>query len=475
MRGGALEPQVDVGVAVDVPSRRFATLTFVRGAFIALSVTLVGGLAAALYSVPSWAPAFQAVGLDMRHFRPVHTTFAAAWIFLAGIAVVYRFLEEAGPVTPGDRMRLRIQVISWAIAGAGILLTLSMGIGSGREYVGFHPAFSILILIGWICYGWNFFRVVGPDFWKQPVYVTMWGVGVLFFAYTFLEQHAYLLSGIFADPIHDLRVQWKATGTLVGSFNLLCYGAVIYVGERMSKDGTYGRSKIAYALLGVGLLNSFTNFAHHTYHLPQRPLVVWISFVVSMMEIIILARVVSDVWAMVASRDERPFSSTRALFTASKWWTLAILFSSILISIPPLNAVIHGTYVVTGHAMAATIGIDTMILLGAITWILEGVLATRGDKDAEAILHCAKVRGYVIGLNATVAVFVGWLHFSGVVTGLRRLTFAPGEAYVPPSWLAAYGAVVMAGAGMLVMLFFALLLISLVPLAFRPFRTTPAR
>jgi len=458
-----------------VPARRFATLTFLRGALIAIAITLVGGLLAALYSVPALAPAFQSVGLDLRQLRPIHTTFAAAWIFLAGVAVVYRFLQEAGPVTQGDRWRLRIQVLAWAAAGLGILLTLLLGVGSGREYMGFHPAFSVLILIGWICYGWNFFRVVGGSFWTQPVHVTMWGVGVLFFAYTFVEQHAYLLSSVFADPVHDLRVQWKATGTLVGSFNLLCYGTVVYVGERMSADGSYGRSRIAYALLAVSLLNSFTNFAHHAYHLPQRPLVVWISFVVSMMEIIILARVVTDVWRMVAARDTREFSSTRALFTASKWWTIAILFSAILISVPPLNSVIHGTYVVTGHAMGATIGIDTMILLAAIIWILEDVLNARGDTDAMALLHSGRARRAVIGLNVAVAVFVGWLHFSGLVTGLTRMTFAPNETYVPPAWLGASTGIVFAIAGIVVIEFFIRLLRTLMPLAFRPFRPAGQR
>jgi nitric oxide reductase subunit B len=103
---------------------------------------------------------------------------------------------------------------------------------------------------------------------------------MLFFVVTFVEQHLYLIPSFFGNPVQDLQVQWKATGTLVGSFNLFVYGSVIYIGERISRDSSYGHSKIAYALFAVGLLNSFTNFAHHTYHLPQDHLVKWISFVV---------------------------------------------------------------------------------------------------------------------------------------------------------------------------------------------------
>ena len=453
------------------PMRQFATITFIRGGLIALAVTLVGGILGALYSVPALAPSFQAWGLDLRQLRPLHTTFASAWIFLGGVAVVHRWLQdEAGPSTAGDRARLRIQVGCWALAGIGILATLLLGVGSGREYVGFHPVFSALILIGWLAYTWNFFRVAGPGFFDRPLYVTMWGVGMLFFIVTFVEQHLYLIPEIFADPVQDLQVQWKATGTLVGAFNLFVYGSIIYIGERISRDASYGHSAVAYALFGVGLLNSFTNFAHHTYHLPQDSLVKWISFVVSMTEIIILTRAVYDVTGLLRGTDQRVFCAARSSFAASKCWTVFILFSAVLISIPPLNAVIHGTYAVTGHAMGATIGIDTMVLLGAIIWILgEHLTVVEGPGGAD-VLHTAAMRRTVLGLNLSVAALVVWLHVSGTVTGVTRAGFAPDEAYVSPAWLAQWNGVVFALTGTVALVFFAILLRTLTAVAFRYWR-----
>lgn len=458
------------------PVRQFATVMFIRGGLVALGVTLLGGILAALYSIPALAPTFQSLGLDMRQLRPVHTTFASAWIFLGGVAVVHRWLQDhGGAATPGDRIRLRIQVACWAFAGVGILVTLILGIGSGREYMGFHPVFSVFILAGWICYAWNFFRVAGPGFFQRPVYVTMWGVGMLFFMYTFVEQHAYLLPGVFADPLQDLRVQWKATGTLVGSFNLFVYGSIGYIGERISRDPRYGYSKVAYALLGVGLLNSFTNFAHHTYHLPQDHLVKWIAFVVSMMEIIILVRAVSDLWGVVRTRSSGPFCAARGSFAASKYWSVFILFSSVLISIPPLNAVIHGTYVVTGHAMGATIGIDTMVLLGALIWILGEHLRAREGEPASEVLHTRSMKRTVVGLNLGVAALVLWLHLSGLVTGVTRLAFAPDESYVPPAWLAQWNGVLFASTGTVALVFFVAMLWRLYPAAFRYWWVTEER
>ena len=450
------------------PVRQFATIMFIRGGLIAIGVTLIGGTLAALYSVPTLAPSFQSVGLDLRQLRPIHTAFAFAWIFLGGVAVVHRWLQDhGGVVTWGDRWRLRVQVLSWAAAGIGILLTLSLGVGSGREYVGFHPSFSVLILVGWFCYLWNFFRIAGPKFFQRPVYITMWGVGMLFFVATFIEQHLYLIPSVFANPLQDLQVQWKATGTLVGSFNLFVYGSVIYIGERISRDPSYGHSRIAYALFAVGLLNSFTNFAHHTYHLPQDHLVKWISFVVSMAEITVLCRAVYDLWGLVSVTGRGEFCATRGSFAASKYWTVFILFSAILISIPPLNAIIHGTYAVTGHAMGATIGIDSMILLGAIIWILgEHLLVREGDSAVED-LNTAGMRRIVLWLNLSVAALVVWLHVSGAITGVTRAILSPSETYVPPAWLVGSNGVLFAGTGGIAAVFFGALLWRLYPIAFR--------
>jgi nitric oxide reductase subunit B len=450
------------------PVRQFATIMFIRGGLIAIAVTLFAGILGALYSVPSLAPWFQNIGLDLRQLRPMHTAFASAWVFLGGVAVVHRWLQDyGGEPTAGDRWRLRVQIVSWSIAGMGILLTLAMGIGSGREYVGFHPIFSLFILVGWLCYAWNFFRVAGPGFFDRPLYLTMWGVGMLFFIFTFVEQHLYLLPGVFGNPLQDLQVQWKATGTLVGAFNLFVYGSIIYISERISRDRTYGHSKVAYGLFSIGLLNSFTNFAHHTYHLPQDHLVKWISFIVSMMEILILCRALYDLWGLVRTSTEGEFCAARGSFAASKYWSVFILFSAVLISIPPLNAIVHGTYAVTGHAMGATIGIDTMVLLGALIWILGEHVGARDGEAAASVLHTVSMRWIVIGLNVSVAALVGWLHLSGTITGIARAGFAPGEVYVPISWLAQWNGIIFAATGFFVLIFFGALLSKMLPLSFR--------
>jgi len=442
-----------LGVDAD---RRYATLTFIRGAIVALAVTVAAGVCSVFYYLPGTGAWLTGYGIEFTALRPIHTTFASAWIFLGGIAVVHRYLEEhAGPIDDAERWRLRLQVLLWAFAGLGILISLAVGVTSGREYVGFHPVFSIPILLGWLLFAWNFFRATWRDFFGQPVYVTMWGVGVLMFIFTFLEAHAWLLPDVFASPIVDLRVQWKATGTLVGAFNLLVYGALYYVAEKLSGDERYAHSNLAYALLAVGLLNSFTNFGHHTYHVPQSELVKWISFVVSMAEIVILARVVWDIAGLVSRRGIAPFDPASFFMVCAKWWICAMLLMAIVISVPPLNSLIHGTHVVSAHAMGTEIGIDGMILFAAVSWIF----AERGSDRA---IRSLRMRWPALGLNLSAALLVTWLAISGVVVGYTRYQHLP-----PPTWLRDATPVVFVVAGLATAMFLGMLLVAWFRLAFR--------
>lgn len=420
-------------------TRERATIMFLRGGLISLAVLLLAGVLGVLHYLPSGNKALTGAGFSFSAMRPIHTTFASSWIFLASIAIIYRYLQEVAPsASNGERWRLRFQIAIWGLTGIGIIVSLMAGITSGREYMGFHPLFSIAIIIGWVLFAWSFFRVTWRDFFSKPVYVTMWGAGILLFLYTFAEQHAWLLPQVFADPIVDMRVQWKATGMLVGSFNLLVYGCMYFVASKLVGDERYAHSKLAYALFGITLLNALTNYGHHTYHLPQSLTVKWISFVVSMTEIVLLAKVIWDI-AKTVLKKQRHRTTTSFFLSCSRWWTLGILVTAILISIPPLNSIIHGTFVVTGHAMGAEIGIDSMILLAGVTWILS-------ERTAESKF----LRHAGLGFNISTALLVTWLTVAGTLIGIARYKMVP-----VPEWVAANNPIIFATTGVATALFLA--------------------
>jgi len=413
-----------------------------------LLISILLGIFGAMYYIPPVAEGMVAKGVSLVQIRPIHTTFASAWIFLGGVACMTKFLADTfGEPTRADRLRFRVQMVCWGLAGLGILISLSLGVSTGREYLGFHPVFSVLILTGWLLFAWTFLRRVLPGFWGRPVYVYMWTAGVLYFIYTFSEGHAWLLPWVRHQPVADIAIQWKSCGTLVASFNQIVYGCLIFTGERISGDKHIAQSKLSFSLFGIGLLNSFTNYAHHTYHLPQSDIIKWVAFLVSMLEIIILVQLFRELTAAIANkRKAAPDYDTSAhLFGVSKKWTFGLLMLALLISVPPLNTFIHGTHVVMAHAMGSELAIDSYILFGVFAWMLCQLFPKREVRDE--VINAPAVRSTLRWLNVFLVCTVLWLIAGGLTIAATRYRNLPPPAWmvVYPYWFAFFGLGVAAG------------------------------
>ncbi|MDH3603108.1 MAG: cbb3-type cytochrome c oxidase subunit I, partial [Candidatus Tectomicrobia bacterium] len=280
----------------------------------------------------------------------------------------------------------------------------------------YHPAFAVLILIGWFLFARNYFACVGFSLRHRPVYIYMWTVGIPLFVYAFLEGRLYVFEFLSNRPLRDLAIQWKSNGVLVGSFNQIIYGALMYISCRMQGDDRYAYSRTAFSLFLVGVLNTFTNYGHHTFHLPQSPWIHWISFLVSMLEAIILAKVFVDLLvlrkAAPATRDVRVPVRLIRFATA---WTCFLLILALAISIPPLNALIHGTYVVVAHAMGSMIAIDSLILWATLAYLLQFVVGAEHPTVAGA-----RVYAMVPLANLFLLVFLGAFMARGISAGWTR-------------------------------------------------------
>ena len=172
-------------------------------------------------------------------------------------------------------------------------------------------------------------------------------------------------------------------------------------------------------LFGVGCLNSFANFGHHTFHVPQTHVVKWIAFIVSMMEIIIVLRVLSDIVKMRGVKNEGPsYSATTGFIKSARWWTFAMVFGGVIISIPSWNSIIHGTHVVVGHAMGAELGIDSMVLFAVVTYLLMTLYPEVGAVRER--INGQAMRAVIVMVNLSAAALVSWLMVSGTATGLLR-------------------------------------------------------
>ncbi len=97
---------------------------------------------------------------------------------------------------------------------------------------------------------------------------------------------------------------------------------------------------------------------------------------------------------------------------ASHWSVFINLVLALVISVPALNLFTHGTHVIVAHTMAATIGINTMILLASVFFVLE----QRVGQDAED-RHAGPVSAGFWLANGSLLIFVAALLAAGLIKG----------------------------------------------------------
>ena len=168
-----------------------------------------------------------------------------------------------------------------------------------------------------------------------------------------------------------MTIQWKSYGSLVGSWNLLIYGSSIYLMDKIAGNKKYSYSPIAFWIFFLGLFNLMFNWGHHIYTLPTQPYVHYIAYAVSMTELLLFGRIIY-LWksSISAAKKNYNIESYRFLLAADTWVFLT-LGLAILMSIPAFNIYMHGTHVIVGHTMGATIGINSMLLLAFISDIFS--------------------------------------------------------------------------------------------------------
>ncbi|MCX8229939.1 MAG: cbb3-type cytochrome c oxidase subunit I [Planctomycetota bacterium] len=315
--------------------------------------------------------------------RPIHVTFAVAWIFLAAIGGIWAYLPKALNVSLYSRRLTQMQGWLFFIAGVLALAGYLTGNFSGREYLNFTWPASLFIAAGWGCFFVNFFSTARKSTKPWPVYVWMWATGVVMFTWTFIEAHLWMLPWFEEAPVRDLSVQWKSYGGLTGSWNMLVYGLLICLLEQIGGEGA-SRSRKAFFFYWLGLTNLMFGYAHHTYHLPQAEWIRWMSFGISMTEWVVLLSLIQD-WAQPWNREIWKKSPAhrvpRAFLAATSAWVGINLVLALLISIPTLNWFTHGTTITLAHAMGSTIGINSMVLFGGgFAWMLSRSTLSRGQE-----------------------------------------------------------------------------------------------
>lgn len=372
---------------------------------LGLSSLLLGLFFGSIGGLQYILPPFLKEQLSFQKTRPLHVYLVINFIFSTAAGCIYYFL----PTASGKKLySLKLGIIQFSIQVFILLIIVSFffaGKFSGREYLEFPPWISLIILGSWILFMINFFKTIPLSFNHVPVYIWSWSTGLIFYFITMTEAHLWLLPYFNNNIVRDLTVQWKALGSMVGSWNMLVYGTSMFVMESISGDKKINQSKTAFFFYFLGLTNLMFNWGHHTYIVPSSPIVKEVSFIISMTELLILGKIIYNFRKSYIEAKLKFHHLPFRLLSFSDGWIFLNLLLAITISIPAINLYTHGTHITVAHAMGATIGINTMLLLGSVFFILDELNESLMEK-------LKKYFGFsIVLLNISLIIF--WISLIG--------------------------------------------------------------
>jgi len=97
--------------------------------------------------------------------------------------------------------------------------------------------------------------------------------------------------------------------------------------------------------------------------------------------------------------------------TATDFWIVFNVFCALLMSIPAIQFITHGTYFTVSHSMGTTIGINTSILMPSVMFILQKENNNDLQKNRKLFSY-----GFWI-FTLSLLVFIGCLILSDLKTG----------------------------------------------------------
>ena len=382
---------------------------------LALSYLLFGLLLGVIGGFQYILPPFLKDQLSFQQTRPLHVYLVITWIFTAAQAGIYYYLPGIANRPLYWQQGIWWHFILQLTVSLFIITSFFLGNFGGREYLEFPPLLGAFILLSWIPFAINFFFTLKPNYKTAPVYIWSWSTGIIFFFITLSESYLWLFDFFRTNIIRDVTVQWKALGSMVGSWNMLVYGTAIYVMEQTSGNNKPARSPLAFFFYFLGLINLMFNWGHHTYIVPAAPWVKNVAYVISMTELLILAHLIIQWRKMMRNGRKNYHLISYRLLSYSDGWIILNLILAITISVPAWNYYTHGTHITVAHAMGTTIGINTMLLFASIFYIIKNEKAEVLEKRKTWI------RKGIIITNIALVIFWASLLGSGLVKISGRL------------------------------------------------------
>jgi len=346
----------------------FLRLYIIAALCLLLATLVFGVLATWAFLYPETYNEF----LPFYQLRPFHVSAALFWIITGALGSIVYYKNTLLPQEKRYNYTERIFIYLWLTTIAAIFLCYAFKKFGGREYWEFPPVLCAPLLVSWLIAMFSYFSdslVMGKE--RKPMYIWMWSTGIFFFLLTFIEQNLWQLPWFRYSYLREITVQWKANGSMVGAWNQMIYGTSLFLMVKISGDETIANNKTAFLFYMLGLTNLMFNWGHHIYNVPAASWIRSTSYMISMTEWIFLIRIIQGFKSKLQERKKHRHLITYRFIIASEFWVFMNLLLALAMSIPAINRYTHGTHITVAHAMGTTIGINTMILLGSFSYILD--------------------------------------------------------------------------------------------------------
>ena len=405
----AQQPVFDDGVV-----RWFAILSVVYG----IVGMLVGVIVA---SQLAWPELINGIPwLTYGRLRPLHTNavifaFGGSALFASSYYVVQRTCHTRlfAPALAW------VTLIGWNLAIVGAVVTLPLGITTGKEYAELEWPIDILITVTWVAYAIVFFGTIGIRK-VSHIYVANWFYGSYIIAIALLhivnsaEIPVSLTKSYSAYAgVQDAMVQWWYGHNAVGFFLTAAFlGMMYYFIPKQAERPVYSyRLSIVHFWALI-----FTYMWAGPHHLHYTALPDWAQSVGMLFSLILLApswggmingiMTLSGAWHKL--RDD---PILKFLIVSLSFYGMST-FEGPMMSIKTVNALSHYTDWTVGHVHSGALGWVGLVSMGTLYHLIPRLFGRKTMYSTKAI----ELHFWVATIGIVLYIAAMWI--AGVMQGL---------------------------------------------------------
>lgn len=356
----------DLRIQID-DSARTPTVFYFIGAVAWLLIGTIFGVATALkFTLPDWLGTIPA--LTFGRIRPAHlNTIMYGWASLAGAGMIVWLTSRLCRVPLQWGWLHYVAAILWNIGVLVGTIAILAGYSAGMEWLEFPTFVGALIAIGFLLFALSIIQT----FRKRQVehlYVSLWYILASLLWFPLLYVVANL--GIYQGVVEAAMNWWYGHNALATWFTPIGLAGAYYFIPKV-----IGRPIYSYylGLLGFWAFALFYNW-NGIHHLVGGPLPTWlvtVSIVASVMMVVpVMAVAVNHHLTTVNHFRMLRYSPTLRFVVFGSMSYTAVSFQGSLESIRSVSEVAHFTHYTIGHAHFGVYGFLSMILFGAMYYIV---------------------------------------------------------------------------------------------------------